>query len=259
MVFEQSILGECISYIRQGSGTPVVVLHGNRASAKVMLPLIEALSNSYQVYAPDMSGFGNSSYRRRKARVDAYAAEMAAFLEALDIKEAAVIGWSFGGAVAQELAKISHRVKSIVLLSSVGAGGIDALSITTDGDEYRDLNRIEAKRERTKDMLAEILFDGDLPKAYHYVLEEALVQKNSLDVYFAMRHYKLEHPRHIPVLILHGENDHVVGVQEAVELYRHYPWGRMEILGGGHFLIYNHCGEVFKHIESFLKDVEEMS
>ncbi|MDY6045100.1 MAG: alpha/beta hydrolase [Peptoniphilus sp.] len=249
-----NIRGERIAFRKKGRGRVVLMLHGNRSSSRSMEPLMEPLSEKATIYAPDMSGFGESTYHHRREAVADYAEDMAAFLEVLDLREVLVIGWSFGGAVAMELAKLTERVESMVLLSSMGPEGIAFPSIVSTADKYRGLDRAEAKRERAKDMLAESLFDGDLPEAYLHLVEEAVAQQNGLDVYFAMLRYRLADARDIPTLIIHGLDDRVVAYEDASRLSEFYPNSRLKALPGGHFLIYNDCEAVEREIATFMDE-----
>lgn len=229
-----------------------MVLHGNRSSSLAMMPLIDALATGARVFAPDMCGFGRSSYNRRHKEVKDYAEDIAAFLDAMDMKEVTVVGWSFGGIVAMELAKLSLRVKKIALLSSVGPEGIAFPAVTTGGDKPSFLNRKESKRDRIRAMLGRDLFDGELPQDYLHLIEEALLQRNGPDAYRAMRRYSLTNPRNIPVLIIHGADDRVVSADEALALKGFYPDCELVILEGGHFLLYNQGERVAREILKFL-------
>ena len=247
------VCGESIAYIKKGSGPDVLVLHGNRSSSLAMVPLIDALATRSRVFAPDMCGFGRSSYSRRHKEVKDYAEDMVAFLGAMDMKEVTVVGWSFGGIVAMELAKLSPRVKKMVLLSSVGAEGIAFPALITGGGEKLSLlNRRDSKRERIRAMLGRDLFDGELPQDYLHLIEEALLQRNGPDAYRAMRRYSLTNPRNIPVLIIHGADDRVVSVDEALALKGLYPDCELVVLEGGHFLLYNQGERVAREILKFL-------
>lgn len=57
---ETVIDGLKIRYIDQGSGTPVLLLHGWGVEASVYHLIIDHLSARYRVVAPDLPGFGGS-------------------------------------------------------------------------------------------------------------------------------------------------------------------------------------------------------
>lgn len=253
--------GERIAYLRAGSGRKVLILHGNRSSSKAMEPLIAPLAERYAVYAPDMPGFGKSTYRERRRRVEDYAEAVASFLEKLDLSHVTAVGWSFGGLVAMEAAKITPRIESMILLSSVGPEGIAFPALLSEArsraEEMAEMGQKENRRERIREMLSESLFDGELPRAYVHLIEEALLQRNALDVYFAMIRYRLKEARDLPTLILHGRNDRVVSPQDGAALGEYYPRSRVEIFCGGHFLPYNDRDAVVEAIGEFIERIKD--
>lgn len=120
-----------------GEGPPLLMIHGSgpgvSAWANWRLP-IAALSPHVRCLAPDMAGFGYSTVPdgyefTRENWLD----QMVAFMDALGVDKAHVIGNSFGGSMALALA-IAHpdRVDRLVLMGSVGVpfaitDGLDAV------------------------------------------------------------------------------------------------------------------------------------
>ncbi len=103
---------------RSAAGTPVILLHGVTDSWRSFEHLLPHLPRSLRAIALTQRGHGNSS------RPDSYhyaemAADVAAFLDAMQIPSAVVVGHSMGGQVAMRLA-IDHpaRVRGLVLLAS---------------------------------------------------------------------------------------------------------------------------------------------
>lgn len=82
------------------SGPPLVMLHGGSARWQSALPLIPALSQHWQVYAPDLRGHGYSEWVPGGYRLSDYAADIAAFQEQVVQCPAVLFGHSLGGHVA---------------------------------------------------------------------------------------------------------------------------------------------------------------
>ena len=97
-----------INVIREGTGPPLVLLHGLGHHAQAWRPVIDRLSGSFDVIACDLPGFGSSE--ALDAAVDptipAYADAFAAWFAEQGIERPHVAGNSMGGAIALELA---HR------------------------------------------------------------------------------------------------------------------------------------------------------
>ena len=100
----------------ESEGPPLVLIHGAGANAGVWEPLRAPLS-SFDLYAPDLPGRGDSSGPACERAEDA-ARWLEGELEALDARGVIVLGHSYGGAVAIELALSSSRVAGLVLVAS---------------------------------------------------------------------------------------------------------------------------------------------
>ena len=106
-----------------GDGPPLVLLHGDGESAFDWTWTLPVLARTHRVYAPDLPGSGGAS----KPAADyspAFLERFAgAFLDALGIERAAVVGSSLGGLAALRLAlSESSRVSTLVLVASSGLG-----------------------------------------------------------------------------------------------------------------------------------------
>lgn len=105
-------------YLDAGSGPAVIVLHGLGASNASMLPTLSALSNDYRVLAPDLPGFGDSAKPQAPYDPSFFAAWLRAFMDALGISKASLVGNSMGGRIAIEMALVApERVTKLALLA----------------------------------------------------------------------------------------------------------------------------------------------
>jgi pimeloyl-ACP methyl ester carboxylesterase len=99
---------------------PLVVLHPGPGSARIQVPLLEVLSETRTVIAPDLMGMGDSAPpphdHNDPPDITYYADAVIRFLDALGIDTCDVYGSSLGGRVAIELA-VSHptRIRRLML------------------------------------------------------------------------------------------------------------------------------------------------
>jgi pimeloyl-ACP methyl ester carboxylesterase len=121
---ETTVDGRTAVYGEAGEGIPVLFLHGwglgHKAYKRSLSRLVRA---GLHVYAPALPGFGGSAaLPDEDATMAGYGAWAAAFLKSVGVTEPAlVVGHSFGGGVAIELA-YGHRrqVRALVLVNSIG-------------------------------------------------------------------------------------------------------------------------------------------
>jgi 3-oxoadipate enol-lactonase len=115
-----------IYYERRGSGPRLLFLNGSGATLAKSGLLIDLFTDRFDVVAHDQRGLGRTSVPPGPYSMAEYAADAAAVLDAVGWSSARVVGVSFGGMVAQELAVTApERVERLALCctSPGGAGG----------------------------------------------------------------------------------------------------------------------------------------
>ena len=111
-----------VRYYEGGEGPPVILLHGFGASAVWQWhEQIAPLARERRVIVPDLLWFGGSWSKRREFTVDHQIEVVVALLDHLGIASADIVGISYGGIVAHELAALHPgRVERLALLASPG-------------------------------------------------------------------------------------------------------------------------------------------
>jgi pimeloyl-ACP methyl ester carboxylesterase len=108
-------------FTEAGRGDPVVLLHGWGTSSESLVPLCEALADSFRVLAVDLPGFGWSQAPPVAWGTADYAAHVERLMQETRVTGAALVGHSFGGRIAITLAaKQPARVSRLVLVASAG-------------------------------------------------------------------------------------------------------------------------------------------
>ncbi|MGH1348063.1 MAG: haloalkane dehalogenase [Nannocystales bacterium] len=79
------VLGSSMHYVDEGSGPPVLLLHGQPTSAYLWRNVIPHLTSSHRVIAVDLIGFGESGKPDIDYRVADHAQYLEAFIQALEI------------------------------------------------------------------------------------------------------------------------------------------------------------------------------
>jgi pimeloyl-ACP methyl ester carboxylesterase len=97
---------------------PVVLLHGLGATSSSFLPVMWDLARDHHVISVDLPGFGESDKPLRRLRPAYLARWMVAFLDAVALPRASLVGNSMGGRVSLEVGlRAPHRVEKLVLLA----------------------------------------------------------------------------------------------------------------------------------------------
>jgi pimeloyl-ACP methyl ester carboxylesterase len=113
--------GVTVPYVEQGaeSAVPVLLLHAYADSWRFFEPLLHHLPPSVHVYAFTQRGHGDAERPRDGYRPEDFAADAAAFMDAVGVESAVLAGQSSGGYIAQRFA-IDHpaRTRGLVLIST---------------------------------------------------------------------------------------------------------------------------------------------
>ena len=103
----------------EGSGTPILFVHGFPLSHVMWHEQLSALASEFRVIAPDLRGFGESEVTEGVVLMDTFADDLAAVLDQLGISRTQKIvlcGLSMGGYIAwQFVRKYSDRLQGLIL------------------------------------------------------------------------------------------------------------------------------------------------
>jgi len=122
----QLATGPRLRYATQGDadGIPVVFLHGWPDSWFSFSRVLPLLPPRLRAFVPDQRGYGDSDRPASGYAIDDFATDVVAFLDAVGVERAAIVGHSFGSFVARRVAIASPaRVSRLVLIGTgVSAG-----------------------------------------------------------------------------------------------------------------------------------------
>lgn len=227
--------------VGQGGDAPAVVLvHGSVISSSYMAPTARMLAPSCCVYAPDLPGFGWSFRPPRALDVPGMAGALAAWMDAIGLPEAVLIGNSLGCQVVAELAvRFPSRVTRAVLVAPT----IDPSARTFPRQLARWLMDCPLEHPSLGLLLLrDCLLSGPfrlVPTIRHMLrdrIEEKLPRMGA------------------PTLVVRGGRDPIVPQRWAEEAAGMLPDGRLVVLpGGAHCLNYSSPERLVRVVRPFVE------
>jgi pimeloyl-ACP methyl ester carboxylesterase len=117
------------AYKGDPTGTPVIMLHGFTDSWYSFSTVTPLLDSKYRVYILDQRGHGESDRPVGGYAMQQFAADVVAFMDAMNLKQATLVGHSMGSFVAQHVAvEAPERVSKLVLVASATSVRNDAVA-----------------------------------------------------------------------------------------------------------------------------------
>src|SRR5262245_30228665 len=217
--------GTKLNVIQIGPGPNVVLVPGTPGSAYGWGELpkqLVAAGKHVVVYARKGYGFSDRRREGEPATLDANAKELNELLAALDLRDATVVGWSYGGGIVMRAAALdSERIARIVLIGSVGpAWQVTPPPLVTRVAMYAPIReriaRVPPISERLLRSMAKTAFSNERPPATWFPqmlatlnapgvrdTQQAEIQAFDLSV---IRPEEVQRP----VLVIHGGDDKIV-------------------------------------------------
>jgi pimeloyl-ACP methyl ester carboxylesterase len=236
------VAGQQVELLIRGEGQPLLFLHAGHGF-EPHDPLVAALAKHYKVYAPSHPGFGASDRPDHLNSVEDLVFFYLDLLEQLDLRDLIVVGVSFGGWLAAELAtRGTGRIAKLVL--------IDAVGVKFSGRETRDIVDIFAT---TIDEIPSLFFHDSEAGLQTFgrldfksmTLESATrFARNRESILLFGWSPTLYNPKllrrlyrvHVPVLVLWGANDKVVATSYGKQYAAAFEHGvYREVAGAGHY------------------------
>lgn len=142
-----------IAYDDQGSGAPVVFIHGHPFNRSMWHPQVAALTPHYRAITFDLRGYGQSTApATHETFLDDFANDLAALMDNLGVPSAVIVGLSMGGQITMEFVRrFPERVTGLVLADTFAQ--ID----TEAGKQIRYQTADRLMREGIEDYANEVL------------------------------------------------------------------------------------------------------
>jgi poly(3-hydroxyoctanoate) depolymerase len=250
----------------RGTGPPLLLVMGLGGNIEMWNPLVAALTG-HQTIAYDAPGSGESDVPRSILRPRRLAAVAEGLVESLGHDQVDVLGVSFGGGIAQQLAfQAPRRVRRLILAAtSCGLGGLPGNPVAM----LTLLTPLRYYSRRYLEMVAPHLYGGGArrPDLFEQQVLAWFHRRPSVRGYLLQLAAgagwsSLPFLRRIgqPTLVLTGDDDPIIPVFNGRLLARLIPDARLQVVrGGGHLFLLDRARESAALIEEFLgRDMREV-
>ena len=222
----REVNGASIYYECEGEGPALLLIHGLGSSGDDWAFQREEFARHFTLILPDLRGSGRSAKPPGPYSIAQFANDLWALLDALDVESADIVGFSLGGAVAQEMALMRPaRVRNLVLCNALANYRTDTLRKWLEARMQVALVHVLGLR-RTARLIANRLFPhedqapkrqrvidvvGANPKAAYLSTIHALIGWSALERLHAIA---------CPVLVLAAEFDYTPLADKRAEAAR---------------------------------------
>ncbi|MBS3907321.1 MAG: alpha/beta hydrolase [Syntrophaceae bacterium] len=226
--------GKKVHYVEAGDGPPIILIHGFLYHAVMWKKNIDALAGKFKVYAIDLWGWGYSERLGEKEYgFERYGKQIVGFMDALNIKKAALAGQSMGGGISVYVAAhYPEKVDRLILV----APAVIPYPMTTIGKIYQSpfigefMNAIPGdalmknnirtvwfydKTKATEEYCKEVLQPHCIKGSYAGMM---FILRNVLKEPYVEKEADLLSKMNIPTLIIHGREDLAIPLDRSKRL-----------------------------------------
>lgn len=218
-------------YTEHGSGEPLIFLHGGLSASSLWKPeIISILAQNYRVITPDSRAHGRTDNPAGELSYSGMADDIAAFVEVLGLEKPFIGGWSDGGQIALEIGmRHPDLAKALVvggawhhftdtyraglkMLGFMGAGNVE-MAIFDQAIEKFGLQTLITAHHHGADYYKTLV----MQISYLWMTDPGYSSEDFQKI-------------SVPTLILLGDRDALIPVEQAVDMYRWIPNSELAIV-----------------------------
>ncbi len=261
-----------LAYNDQGTGQPVVLIHGFPLDGASWEKQTDALLEAgYRVITYDRRGFGRSSQPSVGYDYDTFAADLATILDVLDLTDVVLVGFSMGtGEVARYLSRYgSDRIAKAAFLGSLepyllitdehpdGAGPpefFQGISDSVKKDRYAFFTGFFSDFYNLDENLGSRISEEALRNSWNAAARSGAYAAAAAPLTWPTDFRADIDAITVPALIVHGTADNILPIDKTgrkfAELLPDATYAEIE--GAPHGLLWTHADEVNEHLLGFL-------
>lgn len=242
-----------INYTDEGSGTPVLLIHGWGSSIKPWAPILNGFQG-YRVIALDLPGCGESDILKTDWGIDDYCDFILKFMKAIEIENPIMVGHSHGGRICLKIAADGMvEPDKLILFGSAGIPAKKTLKKQIRIYSFKFIKRmltLPIIKNYTEGLLqaAREHFGSADYKSAPEVMRKTMVRVIGVDLRDVM------HKINCPTLLIWGDKDTETPLSNAKFMEKEIKdCGLCVIEGAGHFSFVEQPARIVAILKAFLK------
>lgn len=220
-----------VYYEEYGSGKPLILLHGGSVTSRMWQAFLPSLASHFRVITPDSRAHGKTNNPEGNLSYRLMADDAAAFIQALDVSKPLVFGYSDGGQIALEMGMRYPGLTGALIIgaawyrfSETYQNWLKALGFERSG--VVNIEQLQAEAPEWVNLLKTEHVHPDDPDYWLTLLKQLSI------MWWTPLDYAVEDFQKItePMLILMGDRDGAIDLEQAVEMYQLIPNAELVIL-----------------------------
>jgi pimeloyl-ACP methyl ester carboxylesterase len=248
-----------IYYEESGSGDPLILLHGSMGSGAHWRPYASHFAAHNRVIIPDARDHGRTTFTETdltRTNPHCLADDVVALMDALALEKAVLCGWSAGGNTALQAAlSYPERVKALIVggtvhhVSEKTQAALMAMGLDGPG---------KVNLARSQQVIPHLIAEWQQTHAQFPQHWLRLLERRS---HLMLNPSPLMPPEElagikVPALVIWGDRDHLLPVEQAVEVYRALPNAQLAVIpNADHFVTRTHQAEFGRIVTNFLDNL----
>lgn len=257
--------GITLAYRVQGEGPPLVLVMGYRLNSTAWpATFIERLAERFTVITPDNRGTGLSDKPVEGYALANMARDIASLLDELKFDRVHLLGYSMGGAIAQEFVRqFPDRVDRLLLCATMAGGSSATYADASVNSVMRDLDGLSPEQAARR--IWTVTYAPGYLEQHRALAENQMRREIALptplhaaDLQFqAFAEFDGSHALtaiRCPTLVLTGDLDKLIPPKNSLLMAKHIPGAKLVVIhGGGHRVLWEAQQKCLDLIVEFLE------
>jgi poly(3-hydroxyalkanoate) depolymerase len=240
---------------------PLLLMNGIGASLELLQPFVDQLPERLEVIRFDVPGIGGSPLPVLPYHMSTFAPLVGAMVRRLGYERVDVMGFSWGGGLAQQFSVVQRKLCRRLVLAATGTGSVmvparpNVLAKMLTPRRHRDPHyartiageiyggTMRTHPERASEVLHTYTRKGPRRGYYYQLLAGA--GWSSLPALRLIRQ---------PTLIVAGDDDPIIPLINAKIMHKGIPHSRLHVYHGGHLALLTEATELAPVIDAFLAE-----